>query len=67
MSEHSTAVQQVQAALDRGDTLQDVMGDSWRIFVERPHVVAFMTSHCFTNSRREEYVDELQKYIEVDR
>ncbi|XP_045102825.1 alpha-(1,3)-fucosyltransferase C-like [Portunus trituberculatus] len=67
MSEHSAAVQKVQAALDRGDTLQDVMGDSWRHFVERPRVVAFMTSHCFTYSRREDYVDELQKYIKVDR
>ncbi|KAK8389347.1 hypothetical protein O3P69_008826 [Scylla paramamosain] len=67
MSEHGTAVHQVREALDRGDTLQDVMGDSWRTFVQRPRVVAFMTSHCFTYSRREQYVDELQKYIKVDR
>lgn len=66
MSEHGEALQRHRAALARGDTLQDVLGASWKAFV-RPRVVAFMTSHCYTLSKREDYVTELQKYIEVDR
>lgn len=67
MVEHREALKRHRAALAQNKTLQDVMGDGWRTFVRRPRVVAFMTSHCITLSRREEYVVELQKYMEVDR
>ncbi|KAK8739637.1 hypothetical protein OTU49_003441 [Cherax quadricarinatus] len=67
LSEHSEAVKRYTAALERGDTLENVMGPSWRSFVKRPKVVAWMSSHCRTNSRREDYIAELSKYITVDK
>ncbi|KAK8736377.1 hypothetical protein OTU49_004966 [Cherax quadricarinatus] len=68
-------------ALDRGSSLEEVMGASWSPFVERdedgvgeaweaflrrPRLVAWMASHCHVPSRREEYVAHLQKYVSVD-
>ncbi|CAG2214580.1 FUT-1 [Mytilus edulis] len=37
-----------------------------KIFKEKNKDIAWIVSHCQTNSRREEYVKELQKYIQVD-
>nr|XP_053636092.1 alpha-(1,3)-fucosyltransferase C-like [Cherax quadricarinatus] len=67
MSQHGEAMRRYKTALEQGDTLEKVMGPSWRSFVKRPRVVAWMSSHCPTNSRREEYVAELSKYITVDK
>ncbi|KAK8739627.1 hypothetical protein OTU49_003435 [Cherax quadricarinatus] len=67
MSEHADAMRRYVEALERGDTLEKVMGPSWRSFVKRPKVVAWMSGHCPTNSKREAYVAELSKYITVDK
>ncbi|KAK8739624.1 hypothetical protein OTU49_003433, partial [Cherax quadricarinatus] len=36
MSDHSEAMRRYMAAMERGDTLETVMGPSWRSFVKRP-------------------------------
>ncbi|XP_050695229.1 alpha-(1,3)-fucosyltransferase C-like [Eriocheir sinensis] len=41
-------------------------GESWRAFLTRPRLVAWMSSHCYTASRREEYVRRLQQHVAVD-
>lgn len=46
--------------------MEQVIGPGWRAFVKRPRLVAWMSSHCPTISKREEYVRELAKYIPVD-
>lgn len=35
-------------------------------FFSRPKLIAWMSSHCISNSRREEYVQELNKFIPID-
>ena len=42
------------------------MKSEWIYFTQRPKLIAWMSSHCPTISKREEYVRELQKYVEVD-
>ncbi|XP_052078364.1 alpha-(1,3)-fucosyltransferase C-like [Mytilus californianus] len=37
-----------------------------KIFKEKKKEIAWIVSHCETNSKRKEYVKELQKYIQVD-
>ncbi|VDI38682.1 Hypothetical predicted protein [Mytilus galloprovincialis] len=37
-----------------------------KIFKEKQKDLAWIVSHCKTDSRREDYVKELQKYIQVD-
>ncbi|XP_063601704.1 alpha-(1,3)-fucosyltransferase C-like [Penaeus indicus] len=64
---HPVALAQYRDALARGTTLEEVMGPAWRSFVERPRLVAWMSSHCATVSKREEYVLELAKFIPVDK
>ncbi|KAK8391620.1 hypothetical protein O3P69_017272 [Scylla paramamosain] len=44
----------------------DQSGDSWEAFLERPRLVAWMSSHCHTISRREDYVRRLQLHVPVD-
>lgn len=66
MSSHQEKLKQYTKDLKAGRTLEDVMGPSWSTFVKKPKLVAWMVSHCPTQSRREMYVKELQKYIAVD-
>ncbi|XP_047502446.1 alpha-(1,3)-fucosyltransferase fut-1-like [Penaeus chinensis] len=63
---HQMALSQYLRAMAKGMTLEDLMGPSWRSFVERPQVVAWMSSHCGTLSKREDYVEELSNYVPVD-
>ncbi|XP_063590818.1 alpha-(1,3)-fucosyltransferase C-like [Penaeus indicus] len=63
---HDAALDRYRRALVRNVTLEQVMGPGWRAFVRRPRLVAWMSSHCPTISKREEYVRELAKYIPVD-
>ncbi|XP_045128267.1 alpha-(1,3)-fucosyltransferase C-like isoform X2 [Portunus trituberculatus] len=44
----------------------DRSGDSWEAFLQRPRLVAWMSSHCHTASRREDYVRRLQLHVPVD-
>ncbi|XP_064077672.1 alpha-(1,3)-fucosyltransferase 11-like [Macrobrachium nipponense] len=53
--------------MEANTTLEDMMGQGWKDFVDRPKAVFWMSSNCQTPSRREEYVDELSKYIQVDK
>ena len=39
--------------------------ESFRKLAERPSEVAWAVSHCKTDAKREEYVEELQKYMKV--
>lgn len=64
---HPRALAQYRDAMAKGTTLEDVMGPSWKSFVERPRLVAWMSSHCSTVSKREEYVSELARFIPVDK
>ncbi|XP_042857553.1 alpha-(1,3)-fucosyltransferase C-like [Penaeus japonicus] len=64
---HQATLSQYLSAVAKGMTLEDIMGPSWRAFVDRPQVVAWMSSHCGTVSKREDYVQELSKYVPVDR
>ena len=32
----------------------------------KPRLIAYVASHCHTNSRREEYINELNRYVAVD-
>ncbi|CAL4065750.1 unnamed protein product, partial [Meganyctiphanes norvegica] len=66
MSSYPKTMEAYQKARAMGTSLEEVMGDDWKSFVERPHLVAWMSGHCRTHSRREEYIRELQKYIELD-
>lgn len=66
MSDHKETLKRYMKDLKAGRTLEDVMGPSWSTFVKRPKVVAWMSSHCPTQSRREMYVKELQKYMAVE-
>ncbi|XP_069975845.1 alpha-(1,3)-fucosyltransferase C-like [Penaeus vannamei] len=63
---HDVALERYRRALARKVTLEQVIGPGWRAFVKRPRLVAWMSSHCPTISKREEYVRELAKYIPVD-
>ncbi|KAK3888799.1 hypothetical protein Pcinc_007159 [Petrolisthes cinctipes] len=65
MSQHKKTLKRYMKDLKAGRTLEDVMGPSWSTFVKRPKIVAWMSSHCPTQSRREAYVKELQKYMPV--
>ncbi|KAK4304410.1 hypothetical protein Pmani_023636 [Petrolisthes manimaculis] len=65
MSHHEKTLKNYMKDLKGGRTLEDVMGPSWSTFVKRPKIVAWMSSHCRTQSRREAYVMELQKYMSV--
>ncbi|XP_071514201.1 alpha-(1,3)-fucosyltransferase C-like isoform X2 [Panulirus ornatus] len=65
--EHWKAMDQQREALKRGATLQEVLGPAWRSFVNKTRVVAWMSSHCKTRSRREEYITQLEKYLHVDK
>lgn len=38
----------------------------WKMWSQRPRQVAWVVSHCPTHSRREDYVEELKKHIDVD-
>jgi alpha-1,3-fucosyltransferase len=38
----------------------------FKALARRPHKVAWLVSHCDTESGREHYVEELSKYIQVD-
>ncbi|XP_069162670.1 alpha-(1,3)-fucosyltransferase C [Procambarus clarkii] len=66
MRDHATAVAGVKEALKRGASLEEVLGSSWLSLVNKPRVVAWMSGHCHTRSRREQYVAELKKYLPVD-
>ncbi|XP_047486172.1 alpha-(1,3)-fucosyltransferase C-like [Penaeus chinensis] len=63
---HRAALAKYRDALARNTTLEQVMGPSWRSYVRRSKIVAWMSGHCPTISRREEYVRELAKHIPVD-
>ncbi|XP_042888437.1 alpha-(1,3)-fucosyltransferase C-like [Penaeus japonicus] len=64
---HPLALSKYRDALAKGTTLENIMGASWTSFVERPRLIAWMSSHCSTVSKREEYVRELSRYIPVDK
>ncbi|XP_045613892.1 alpha-(1,3)-fucosyltransferase C isoform X2 [Procambarus clarkii] len=66
MSEHGEAVRRLTEAVARNATLKEVLGPSWLTYVNKTRVVAWMSSHCPTRSRREEYVTELKRYLQVD-
>jgi alpha-1,3-fucosyltransferase len=54
---------------DETDFIQNVLpnkGENFRMLARRPKKVAWVVSRCISNSHREEFVKELQKYIEVD-
>ncbi|XP_047483693.1 alpha-(1,3)-fucosyltransferase C-like [Penaeus chinensis] len=40
-------------------------GKDWSEFLLRPNLVAWMSSHCQTRSRREDYVRQLQEHVHV--
>jgi alpha-1,3-fucosyltransferase len=42
------------------------MEDSFHALAKKPSKVAWIVSHCHTASKREAYVEELQKHIQVD-
>ncbi|XP_068200509.1 alpha-(1,3)-fucosyltransferase C-like [Palaemon carinicauda] len=67
MSEHPNAMKKYMESLSKSTTLEDIMGPSWKDFVSRPKLVAWMSGHCGTLSRREQYVNELANYIPVDK
>lgn len=67
MSEHPEAMAKYRAALERQQTLEETLGDDWKSYVNRPKIVSWMSSHCGTNSKREAYIDELSKYMKVDK
>nr|XP_027210879.1 alpha-(1,3)-fucosyltransferase C-like [Penaeus vannamei] len=62
---HPTALSQYLRAMAEGITLEDLMGASWRSVVEKPQLVAWLSSHCGTLSKREDYVQELSNYVSV--
>ncbi|KAK7065913.1 hypothetical protein SK128_023869 [Halocaridina rubra] len=66
MEYHAPTMSLYMNALNNKKTLYEVMGKEWREFVSRPKLVAWMSSHCPTSSRREDYVHELNKYVPVD-
>nr|XP_053629287.1 uncharacterized protein LOC128686407 [Cherax quadricarinatus] len=66
MSEHGEAVGRLKKALARGVTLEEVLGPSWVTYVNKPRVVAWMSGHCSTRSKREQYVAKLKQYLSVD-
>lgn len=47
------------------DSLQ-TNSQEFRALAKRPRAVAWIVSHCNSNSDREKYVNELQKHIQVD-
>lgn len=47
-------------------TERSAMKDYTEIFRKKKHSIVWFVSHCKTRSKREDYVKELQKYIEVD-
>ena len=40
--------------------------DNWKEWAKRPRMIAWVVSHCDTKSKREHYVDELKKHVQVD-
>ncbi|XP_037793643.1 alpha-(1,3)-fucosyltransferase C-like [Penaeus monodon] len=66
IADHRPTMSMYLQALESNTTLEAIMGPSWRSFVTRPKLVVWMSSHCPTSSRREDYVTELQKYIHVE-
>lgn len=67
MSEHPEAMAKYKTAMDRQQTLEETLGDDWKSYVNRPKIVSWMSSHCGTRSKREQYIAELMKYMTVDR
>ncbi|XP_042238171.1 alpha-(1,3)-fucosyltransferase C-like isoform X2 [Homarus americanus] len=67
MSEHKEAVAGVRRLLADGVTLEEAMGPSLNTYINKTRVVAWMSSHCPTRSRREEYVHHLNQYLPVDK
>ncbi|XP_071524419.1 alpha-(1,3)-fucosyltransferase C-like [Panulirus ornatus] len=76
----SAAYLAYMTALKRGYSLEEAVGPSWvpyvdresegvgkrwKSFLKRPRLVAWMSSHCRTASRREEYVKRLQQHVRV--
>ncbi|XP_066957638.1 alpha-(1,3)-fucosyltransferase C-like [Macrobrachium rosenbergii] len=67
LSHHSNALDQYLRAMAANTTLEDAMGLEWKDFVKRPKPVVWMSSNCKTDSRREDYVKELSRFINVDK
>ncbi|XP_066975746.1 alpha-(1,3)-fucosyltransferase C-like [Macrobrachium rosenbergii] len=67
MSEHPKAMIEYLRRRKLNTTLEDIMGPSWKEFVQRPKLVAWMSGHCGTYSKREQYVEELAKYVPLDK
>lgn len=51
---------------DFTDSLNDLKRNYSQIFQQKKKSVVWLVSHCNTTSRREKYVEEMQKYINVD-
>ncbi|XP_042881467.1 alpha-(1,3)-fucosyltransferase C-like [Penaeus japonicus] len=77
---NSRSYEAYMRALHGSETFEEIMGPSWvpyvdwatedagkdwSEFLERPKLVAWMSSHCQTRSRREDYVKQLQEHVYV--
>ncbi|XP_037774936.1 LOW QUALITY PROTEIN: alpha-(1,3)-fucosyltransferase C-like [Penaeus monodon] len=66
MNKSSTIFLKYMQDLNNNVSLEDDLQHDWSSFLRRPKIVAWMVSNCFTWSGREKYVQELQKYVQVD-
>ena len=64
---HKSTYETYMNSYAKGDLLESVMGTEWFAYVKRPKIIAWMSGHCPTEGRREDYVEELDKYIDVDK
>ncbi|XP_042888116.1 alpha-(1,3)-fucosyltransferase C-like [Penaeus japonicus] len=65
LDESKTTLLKYKQDLKAGLSLEDDREKDWESFLRRPRLVVWMVSHCRTHSRRENYVKELQKHVEV--
>ncbi|ROT66693.1 hypothetical protein C7M84_015273 [Penaeus vannamei] len=65
--EHKSALDAYLEDIALNTTLMEVMGIKWRAFVTRPKLLmSWIDGNCSTDSKREEYVEKLAKYVHLE-